>query len=306
MPSTEARCASQSRRTGLREPLTENQVPTSLPASAAAAFPVEVTRAGMPEPAAMVAASTLVTMPPVPTPALPVLPMVTPSRSCGPVTCGDPLGAVRGRAVVEGVDVGEQHERVGADQVRHEGREPVVVAEADLVGGDGVVFVDDGHDAEVQQPVEGAEGVGVLAAAHEVLGGEQHLADGDAVGAEGLRVAGHQQALAHAGGGLLGGEVAGALGEPSGASPAAIAPEDTRMISVPALRWCARASARSVRASSEMPPLMEVSEDEPTLTTIRRAPDSTERSGAGVDCGAADRARSDGFTRHLLRPVHSP
>ena len=52
------------------------------------------------------------------------------------------------------------------------------------------------------------------------------------------------------------------------------------MISAPALRLCARASASPVRASSEIPPLMDVSEDEPTLTTIRRAPDSAVRSGA--------------------------
>ena len=75
-----------------------------------------------------------------------------------------------------------------------------------------------GHDAEVQQPVQRAERVGVLAAAHEVIGGQQHLADGDAVRAEGLGVAGHQQALAHAGGGLLGGEVARAL-RPGPAGP---------------------------------------------------------------------------------------
>ena len=60
------------------------------------------------------------------------------------------------------------------------------------------------------------------------------------------------------------------------------------MISVPALRLCARASASSVRASSEMPPLMDVSDDDPTLTTIRRAPDSTERSGAGAVRAAVD------------------
>ena len=39
--------------------------------------------------------------------------------------------------------VGEQHEEVGVDQVRDQRREAVVVAEADLVVGDGVVLVDD-------------------------------------------------------------------------------------------------------------------------------------------------------------------
>ena len=41
-----------------------------------------------------------------------------------------------------------------------------------------------------------------------VVGGEQHLADGDAVPGERLGVAVHQQALPDAGGRLLGGQVA--------------------------------------------------------------------------------------------------
>ena len=45
--------------------------------------------------------------------------------------------------VVEAVDVRQQHQRVGADQMGDKGREPVVVAEPDLVGGDRVVLVDD-------------------------------------------------------------------------------------------------------------------------------------------------------------------
>ena len=60
--------------------------------------------------------------------------------------------------------VGEQHEQVGVDQVGDEGGEPVVVAEADLVVGDGVVLVDDGHHAELEQPGERAAGVQVLLA----------------------------------------------------------------------------------------------------------------------------------------------
>src|SRR5690606_25961550 len=41
-----------------------------------------------------------------------------------------------GVAVVDAVHVGEQHQQVGVDQVGDEGGEAVVVAEADLVGGD--------------------------------------------------------------------------------------------------------------------------------------------------------------------------
>ena len=114
----------------------------------------------------MPAASTLVTMPPVPTPAAPAAPIRTPSRSCGPATSVDPAGAgPAGRPVVQGVDVGEQHERVGVHQVRDQGGEPVVVAEPDLVGGHGVVLVDDRDDAEVRAAGQRAVGVGVVACA---------------------------------------------------------------------------------------------------------------------------------------------
>ncbi len=52
---------------------------------------------------------------------------------------------------VEAVDVGEQDEGVGADHGGDAGAETVVVAEADLVGGDGVVLVDQRHRAPPEQ-----------------------------------------------------------------------------------------------------------------------------------------------------------
>ena len=51
-------------------------------------------------------------------------------------------------AVVQPVDVGEQHQQVGPHQVRDQRGQPVVVAEPDLVGGDGVVLVDHRDGAE--------------------------------------------------------------------------------------------------------------------------------------------------------------
>src|SRR6476661_7502811 len=70
----------------------------------------------------------------------------------------------------------------------------------------------------------------------------------------------------------------GRFARPSGASPAEIAPEETRMISVPALHLAASTSESSVSASSEIPPLMLVRDDDPTLPTIRRARASMLRS----------------------------
>ena len=89
-----------------------------------------------------------------------------------------------GLAGVEPVDVGEQDERVGVHQVGDQRGQPVVVAEPDLVGGHGVVLVDDRDDAELEQPVERAVGVAVVPAPVQVVGGEQHLPDAQAVPGE--------------------------------------------------------------------------------------------------------------------------
>ena len=55
------------------------------------------------------------------------------------------VGMFPGVLIEEAVDVGEEHQEVGAHQVADQGGQVVVVAELELVGGHGVVFVDDGH-----------------------------------------------------------------------------------------------------------------------------------------------------------------
>ncbi|TWH30681.1 sugar phosphate permease [Isoptericola variabilis J7] len=128
---------------------------------------------------------------------------------------GDAPGArARRRGVVQPVDVGEQHHGVGAHEVGHERGEAVVVAEAQLVRGDGVVLVDDRHDAEREQLVERALRVAVPHPAHGVLGGEQHLPDPQPVLRERLGVPGDELALPEHGRGLHGREVPGPRGEP--------------------------------------------------------------------------------------------
>jgi hypothetical protein len=47
--------------------------------------------------------------------------------------------------------VGQDHQRVGVDQVGHQRAERVVVADLDLVGDHRVVLVDDRHDAQPEQ-----------------------------------------------------------------------------------------------------------------------------------------------------------
>ena len=77
--------------------------------------------------------------------------------------------------------VGEHHERVRVEQVGDERGEEVVVAVADLVVGDRVVLVHDREHAEVEQALQRLAGVQVLAAVHEVVRREQHLAADDVV-----------------------------------------------------------------------------------------------------------------------------
>ena len=120
---------------------------------------------------------------------------------------GDPAhelgGAVPARVPgVQPVLVGEQHQGVRAQHDRHLRREHVVVAEADLVGGRGVVLVDHRHDAPRQQPAQRVARVDVAVAALEVLAGEQHLGGGELVVAEQPLVVGEQAALADRGGRL--------------------------------------------------------------------------------------------------------
>ena len=75
-----------------------------------------------------------------------------------------------GSAVNRPGHVGEEHQQLGAEQVGHQGGQPVVVAEADLVIGDGVVFVDDRDDAEVEQARQRLPGVQVLLAVRRSRG----------------------------------------------------------------------------------------------------------------------------------------
>ena len=83
--------------------------------------------------------------------------------------------------------VGQHEQQLGADEVRDECREPVVVAVSDLVVGDGVVLVDHRDDTELEQPTERLAGVEVLRPVPEVVGREQHLSGDEVVLSRGSR-----------------------------------------------------------------------------------------------------------------------
>ncbi len=75
-----------------------------------------------------------------------------------------------GVAIVKARAIGQDDQQVGLHQINHQPRQGVVVAEADLVGGHGVVLVHHRHDAEPQQGTQGAAGVQVtLTMAHIVV-----------------------------------------------------------------------------------------------------------------------------------------
>ena len=56
---------------------------------------------------------------------------------------------------VQGVNVREQDEGLSAHQLGYQGSKPIIIAKPNFSGGDRVVLVDDRHDAQPQQSVEG-------------------------------------------------------------------------------------------------------------------------------------------------------
>ena len=112
-------------------------------------------------------------------------------------------GVALGVGGVEAVDVGQQHQRIGADHLGHAGGQPVVVAEADFRRGHRVVLVDDRHGAELQQGVDGVAGVEVAAALFGVVQRQQDLRHGHVVAGQRFLIGMGKPDLAGGGGGLF-------------------------------------------------------------------------------------------------------
>ena len=111
-------------------------------------------------------------------------------------------GIAAGRRVVEAVDIGQQHQQIGAHHGGDAGGQPVVVAIADFVGGDGVVLVDDRDRAPLQQRVDGRARIQIAPPLLGVAERHQHLAGGDAVPRQRLGPGARQRDLADRRGGL--------------------------------------------------------------------------------------------------------
>ena len=94
--------------------------------------------------------------------------------------------------IVESIHVGQQDQAIGAHHLRYPRRQPVIIAVADLLGGDGIVFVDDRHGAQAQQRLQGAAGIEVPFALFGIGQGQQDLGDDATACREVLLVQRHQ------------------------------------------------------------------------------------------------------------------
>ena len=115
------------------------------------------------------------------------------------------IGVDAGVAVVDAVDVAEQDQQVGVDQVGDERGERVVFAEraaAQLFVGDDIVLVDDRHDAEAEQAQQGVADVEIAEPLGDIGAGDQGLRGGQIVALEELVVALDEMGLADRGEGL--------------------------------------------------------------------------------------------------------
>ena len=122
------------------------------------------------------------------------------------------IGVFMGVAVIQAVDIRQQDQQIRPDAGRHHGGQSIVIPDADLLGGDGVVFVDDGQRPQLQQPLQGhVEILPPPSALGDVRPGDEQLGHRVVILGEQLVVRIHQLALAHGGGGLLGGNVLGPL-----------------------------------------------------------------------------------------------
>ena len=122
------------------------------------------------------------------------------------------IGVLVGVAVIQTIDVRQQDQQICPDAGRHHGGQGVVVPDADLLGGDGVVFVDDRQRSQLQQPLQRhVEILSPLSAPGDIWPGDEQLGHRVVILGKQLVVGIHQLALAHGGGGLLGGNVLGPL-----------------------------------------------------------------------------------------------
>ena len=78
-------------------------------------------------------------------------------------------------AVVQAALVGEYQQRVGFNQIGYQCAQSIVVAEFDFIGGDGVVFIDDGHHIPIEQGAQSRTRIQIAHAVAQVFMSKQNL-----------------------------------------------------------------------------------------------------------------------------------
>ena len=189
------------------------------------------------------------------------------------------------------------------DQMGHQGGQPVVVPEADLVVGDGVVLVDHRDHAQLEQPGQGLAGVEVLLPVDEVERGQQHLAGGQPVPLERVVETCISRCWPTAD---TAWSVARSVGRGwSGAradQPAAMAPELTTTTLWPACASSATSPASLSTAAGVHPAAAVVTDEEPILTTTVRAVAAGRRRRCPYHVAPAPTARVSGELRLIAVP----
>ena len=105
---------------------------------------------------------------------------------------------MRGRIlVIEPVDIAEDHRSVRFHQARDQGAQRVVVAEADLLDGNGVVLVDDGNHVQLQQAQQRIAGMQVRGAVLRIVACQQDAGRQQALARKRLGIAPRQLDGAH-------------------------------------------------------------------------------------------------------------
>ena len=105
---------------------------------------------------------------------------------------------------VQTVNIRQQHEQIGVNAGRDDGRERIIVADAELCDGNRVVLVDDRNRIQLQQALDRVPEILVPDWVGDIVRRQQDLCDGVAVFGEQLVVGIHQLTLTDCGGSLLG------------------------------------------------------------------------------------------------------
>ena len=93
--------------------------------------------------------------------------------------------------------ISQDDQAIRLDQIRDQRAQSVVVAQTDLVRGDGIVFIDDGHGAQFEQGTQGGPCVQVARTVGQIFVCQQHLCGMQTVCAKNRLVGLHHTCLAY-------------------------------------------------------------------------------------------------------------